>query len=84
MKSRNIWIRRKKEKGKLASYVMEGRKGKNALFIWTISNDLTGLLEHLLKTSFWSKEKSAKLRQKLDSLEIKQNNDKKGSKRFSQ
>ena len=83
MKSRNVWIRRKKEKGKLVGQVVEGRKGKNTLFIWTISNDLTRLLEHLLKTSFWSEEKSAKIKQKLDSLEIKQNNDEKGSKRFA-
>ena len=82
MKSRNIWIRRKKEKGKLASYVIEGRKRKKALFIWTISNDITRLLDHLLKTSFWSKQKSAKIMQKLDSLDIKENNDKKNSKRF--
>ena len=76
MKSRNIWIRRKKEKAKLAAHVVEGRKGKKTLFIWTISNDLTRLLEHLLKTSFWSKQKSIKIGQKLDSLDIKQNNDK--------
>ncbi len=83
MKPRNIWIRRKKERKKLANYVIEGRKGKKALFIWTISNDLTRLLEHLLKTSFWSEQKSIKIRQILDSLEIKENKSKKGPERFA-
>jgi len=70
MKPRKIWIRKKKEKGKHASYVVEGRRGKKTLLIWTISADLTRLIKHLLKTSFFTEEKAAKISKKLDSLEM--------------
>lgn len=68
MKQRKLWIRRK---GK--SHVVEGRRGKRPILIWTISSDLTQLIEHLLKSSFFTKEKSEKIRQKLDSLNIEKN-----------
>ncbi len=71
MKKRKIWIRKKKEKGKLASYIVEGQTTKRKEIIWTISKNLMDLMDHLIKTSFFTKEKAAKIRQKLDSLVIK-------------
>lgn len=68
MKQRKIWIRKKKEKGDLARYIVEGKRGKKTIFIWTISNDLTELLCHLIKSSFFSKEKGEKIAKILDSL----------------
>lgn len=70
MKTRKLWIRKKKVKGKHASYVIEGRRGKKTILIWTISADLTRLIEHLIKTSFWTEEKLAKISKKLTCLEI--------------
>ena len=68
MKQKHIWIRRKKEKGKLATYVVEGSTSKKKILLWTISQDLTSLIQHLIKTSFFTKEKEEKIQQKLDSL----------------
>lgn len=66
MKPRKLWIRRKDK-----SHVIEGRlpNGKTIL-IWTISDDLTRLLEHLLQSSFFTKEKAVNIAEKLKKLSI--------------
>jgi len=63
MKSRNIWVRRKKEEKKPVEFIVELRTKSNKVkYVWTISKDITKLLNHLLKTSYFTKEKEQKIR----------------------
>jgi len=77
MKQRDIWIRRKKGKLKPVQYVVEGRKGKTVKYIWTISKDIIKLLDHLVKTSFFTERKQEEIGKILDSLNIKEKEAKK-------
>lgn len=79
MKKRKLWIRRKNK-----AHVVEGRRGNKTILIWTISNDLTRLLDFLLKQSFFSMQKSEKIKQKLDSLDNQEIKIKKETETFAQ
>ena len=77
MRQRNIWIRRKKDKLKPVQYVVEGKTGKKTKYIWTISKDLVKLVNHLIKTSFFTERKQEEISKILDSLNIKEKEAKK-------
>lgn len=79
MKPRKLWIRRKNK-----AHVVEGKRGNKTILIWTISKDLTQLLDFLLKQSFFSKEKENKIKQKLDSLDNQENKSEKQNEKFPQ
>ena len=74
MKQRKTYWRRKGRK-----IIAEGQSNKKTIYLFQLPDP-----KKVLNSSLLSEEKKAKIRQILDSLDYKQNNNKKKSKNYSQ
>ncbi len=66
MKSKRIYYRRKDK-----SIVIEGKQDGKSVLIWTLPNPETLLLELIEKSSYFTREKTEKIKEKLERLDTK-------------